>query len=70
MLIIGIIMMLGGVGCLVYGFMQNNNIEAQFSSLLSSGSMNPGTIFIIIGAVVAVIGLILVIVGAAKKSKE
>ena len=67
MLIFGIILLLGGAGSLIYGFIQNNSVQAQLSALFSSGSVNPGTIFIIAGAVAAVLGLIFIIIGATKK---
>lgn len=49
-------MLVLGVACAGYGYLQNNSIDAQLSSLLSTGTTNPGTIYIIIGAVVAVVG--------------
>ena len=55
-MILGVILLILGVACAGYGYLQNNSIEAQLSSLLSTGTTNPGTIYIIIGAVVAVIG--------------
>lgn len=55
-MILGAILLILGVACAGYGYLQNNNIEAQLSSLLSTGTTNPGTIYIIIGAVVAVVG--------------
>lgn len=55
-MILGAILLVLGVACAGYGYLQNNSIEAQLSSLLSTGTTNPGTIYIIIGAVVAVIG--------------
>lgn len=55
-MILGIILLILGVACAGYGYLQNNSIEAQLSSLLSTGTTNPGTIYIIIGAVVAVVG--------------
>ena len=64
MLIIGIILLLAGSGSLIYGITQNNSGSAQWKSLLSSGSTNPGTVFIVIGAIAAVVGLVLVIIGA------
>ena len=67
MIVFGILLILAGAGGVIYGVMQNNDGMAQLSSLLQSGSMNPGTIFIIAGAAVALIGLILTIVGATRK---
>lgn len=55
-MILGAILLILGVACAGYGYLQNNSIEAQLSSLLSTGTTNPGTIYIIIGAVVAVVG--------------
>ncbi len=67
MIVFGILLILAGAGGVIYGVMQNNDGMAQLSSLLQSGSLNPGTIFIIAGAAVALIGLILTIVGATRK---
>ena len=55
-MIFGMILLILGVACAGYGYLQNNSIEAQLSSLLSTGTTNPGTIYIIIGVVVAVVG--------------
>ena len=55
-MILGAILLVLGVACAGYGYLQNNSIDAQLSSLLSTGTTNPGTIYIIIGAVVAVVG--------------
>ena len=55
-MILGAILLVLGVACAGYGYLQNNSIDAQLSSLLSTGTTNPGTIYIVIGAVVAVIG--------------
>ena len=55
-MILGAILLVLGVACAGYGYLQNNSIEAQLSSLLSTGTTNPGTIYIVIGAVVAVVG--------------
>lgn len=69
MTIAGIILaLLGAVSC-VYGITQNNSFESQLGSLLSSGSTNPGTTFIVIGAVAAVIGIVLLIIGLSKKKQ-
>ncbi len=69
LIILGILMMAGGAGCAIHGVELNSSVEAQLTSMLTSGSANPGTSWIIIGVVVAIIGLILLIVGAVKKNK-
>ncbi len=68
MFILGIILTLLGVGSLVFGLMQNNSLEAQFTSLLSSGSVDPGTIWIIVGAVAVILGLVLIILGKRRSA--
>lgn len=67
MVIIGVILMVLGIGSAVFGYMQNNSLEAQFSSFLKNGSVNPGTTWIVIGAAALVVGIILLIIGLRKK---
>ncbi|NLO48674.1 MAG: DUF3185 family protein [Clostridiales bacterium] len=69
MLIIGIILAVAGLISTIYGFTANNSWEAQLSSILSSGTANPGTIFIIIGIVALIAGIILIVLGAKKKTQ-
>ena len=68
MLIIGVILAIAGTGSLIYGITQNNNVSSQLYSILSNGSSNPGTIFIVIGIIAIVIGLILIIMGMKNKA--
>jgi hypothetical protein len=68
MFILGIILALLGAGSLVFGFIQNNSLEAQFTSFISSGSVDPGTLWIIIGAVAAVLGIILIVIGKRRSA--
>lgn len=63
MFLLGILLVLGGLACAGYGFMQNNSLEAQFTSILSSGTANPGTIFIIIGVILLVVGILFCLSG-------
>jgi hypothetical protein len=70
MLALGIILIIAGAGSAIYGFISNNSWESQLSSLLSSGSVNPGTMWIIIGVVAIIIGIIIAIVGASKKKQQ
>lgn len=67
MVIIGVILMVLGVGSAVFGFMQNNSLEAQLTSIFSSGRANPGTTWIVIGIAALVVGIILMIIGLRKK---
>lgn len=66
MFILGIILIIAGIGCAGYGFMQNNSLEAQVNSFLSSGSVNPGTLFIVIGVILLVVGIIICVVSRKK----
>ena len=63
MFLLGILLVLSGLACAGYGFMQNNSLEAQFTSILSSGTANPGTIFIIIGVILLVVGILFCLSG-------
>ena len=67
MFILGIILAVAGVVCAGFGFMQNNSLEAQFNSLISSGTTNPGTIFLVIGVILLVVGILLCILSKKKK---
>jgi len=70
MVFFGFLLIVAGAGSLIYGVNQNNSLTAQFQSLYSSGTANPGTIYIIIGAIGAIIGLIMIIAGLLSKSEE
>lgn len=63
---LGIVLIVAGIGCAGYGFIQNNSLEAQLNSFLSSGSVNPGNMFIIVGVILLVVGIILCVVGKKK----
>lgn len=67
LVIIGIILIVLGAGGSIYGIIQNNSIEAQMKSLFENGSIDPGTVFIVGGAVIAVIGIVVLIKGLSRK---
>ena len=56
MLLIGGGMVLVGVILAIVGLVKNNNLEAQFMSMLTSGNSNPGTGWIVFGVIVILIG--------------
>ncbi|MDR0474202.1 MAG: DUF3185 family protein [Treponema sp.] len=66
-LIIGLVLAVIGIGLMLYGNSQNNNIGAQLTSLFGSGQSNPGTPWMIFGGMAIGIGVILVLVKLAKK---
>ena len=68
-LIIGIIVFILGIASTIYGNNLNNDFEAQLSSLFGSGQRNPGNIYMILGIVCAVIGVILVVFWFVKKER-
>ena len=61
MLTFGGLLLVGGIISLIYGIIQNNSSTAQLKSFLSSGSVNPGTVFIVIGVIAIVLGLGLIL---------
>ena len=67
---LGLVLLLGGSVSLIYGIIQNNSASAQWNSFLSSGSANPGTVFIVIGAIAAVLGLALIIIGSMSNTQK
>ncbi len=69
MVVLGVIALIGGIISAVFGNMQNNDLEAQFNSFFNNGSANPGDVFIYIGIAAAVIGVLLIIIGAVKKKR-
>lgn len=69
MLILSIILMLAGAASAVFGIMQNNDMELQMESIFSDGTANPGTVWIVIGAVALVVGVVLLVIHFTKKGK-
>lgn len=67
MIVFGVAFIVLGIISTIYGINLNNSLEAQLSAFFKSGSTNPGTIWIIVGATAIVIGLILLAVGLRKR---
>lgn len=70
MLILSIILILAGAASVITGIIQNNSIELQLESLLSSGSADPGTVWIVAGIIALVIGIVLLILHFVRKQKS
>ena len=68
MFVFGIILAVLGAGSLIFGIVQNNSLEAQFSSFFSSGAVNPGTIWIVIGIIAALVGIVLIFTSRRRTS--
>lgn len=69
MVVLSVILMLGGAISVILGIMQNNSLEAQLASVISSGKTNPGTMWIVIGVIAVVVGIILLVVSRKKKNQ-
>ncbi len=67
MIILGIILICAGAASYIYGEQLNNNIGMQPESFFNTGSTDPGSIYVTIVIVVAVIGLIFTVIGIIKK---
>ena len=61
LIIVGAVLAVTGIGLMLYGNSQNNNIGTQLNSLFGSGRTNPGTPWMIFGGVIIGIGVILVV---------
>lgn len=70
MIILGIILLLAGAGSAVYGLQLNDSMEAQLDYIFTTGTKDPGTTWIVAGAIVAVIGLVLLVSGINKKGRN
>lgn len=70
MIIIGILLLCGGGGLAIYGNSLNNSFEARWESLWTNGSTDPGSTYIILGIVLAVLGLVLLLYGLFKSTNE
>lgn len=66
----GAILIVLGIGALSYGLHLNNSVEAQLSAFFSSGTVDPGTPWVIGGVIGLIVGAILLIVGLAKKPAQ
>ena len=72
MLILAVVLMIAGVGSAIYGFSQNNTLEAkaiELANKLGANEPMPGTIWIIIGAIALVVGVVLLVMAMRKKNK-
>jgi len=61
LLVVGAVLAVTGLGLMLYGNSQNNNIGAQLTSLFGGGRTNPGTPWMIFGGVIIGIGVVLVV---------
>ncbi len=59
-MIVGVILSILGVFSSIYGIINLTSIEGQLRSAFS-GSMNPGYIWLIAGAIALIVGIIIII---------
>lgn len=67
MLVLGILIFLLGGGLALHGLNVNQSLAAQLASAFEKGTLNPGTTWLIIGAVVAVLGIAVIVFAVIKK---
>ncbi len=60
-LVVGIFFMLAGIVSIICGIVQNDDLERRMEAVLAGRSANPGTVWIIVGAIVLVVGVILLV---------
>ena len=65
--IVGAMFTISGVALAIYGASKNNSYSSRWDSVLSGGSLDPGTVFIVIGVIVALVGFIMMMIGLSKK---
>ena len=67
MMVAGIVLLICGGVSLLYGLIQNSSLQAQLMSALGSGTLNPGTPFMVVGAIAAAVGIVLMVLASRKK---
>jgi len=67
MLILGAIILILGGGLAVHGLSLNQNFEAQLNAIFENGATNPGNVWLIIGIIVAVLGIAAIVFAILKK---
>ena len=68
MILFGVILIVSGIVSIIYGVNQNNSLAAQLSSVFSRGSTDPGTIYIVLGVIGIIAGLIMVYIDYNNKN--
>lgn len=68
MIIVGGILAALGLASVIYGISLNNDMEAQLNAVFTKGTANPGTVWIVVGAVAMAIAAILIVVALMKRS--
>lgn len=63
----GSLMMVTGCGLVCYGVVLNNSWEAQVNSFFSSGTTNPGTVWVTLGIFMSLMGLVFLVTSFQKK---
>ena len=61
------LLFLGGAASLIYGVYQNNSIAAQWASLWQHGTTDPGTLWIVVGVIAMILGVILFLKGSGHR---
>lgn len=67
MIALGIVLLVLGAAGAIFGVVVNSDAEMRLYALLEYGNTDPGTIFIVAGALVAALGLIFLIIGLTRR---
>ena len=70
LLILGLLLAVSGLVFIYYGNEANNDIEMKLHSIIRGGPENPGTMVIVIGAVVLAFGVLLIYGGVTPDKKR
>ena len=70
MIATGIVLLLFGATFCILGVSLNGDFEIQFRSLMESGKTNTGSVFIVLGAFLAVVGLLFLIIGIIRYNNK
>ena len=67
MIALGIVLLVLGAAGAIFGVVVNSDAEMRFYALFEYGNTDPGTIFIVAGALVAALGLVFLILGLLRR---
>lgn len=67
MLILGVVVLIGALSLMLYGNYLNTSFAVQINSAFSDGKVDTGTIWVIIGIVIAVVAVAAIVFAVIKK---
>lgn len=67
MFILGLVILILGGGAALYGNSLNQSFSVQFYSVFENGTLNPGNVWLTVGIIAAVLGLLAMVFAVIKK---